>query len=119
MRLELDTDDHVKCQQYRWYFADQTGYWMTGEITMHEFLMGKAPPGYEWDHIDGDKCNNKRNNLRLATHSQNMANKPKYEGQYASEFKGVYRKSSRRKWYAAIRVNNKKIHLGTFSIEED
>lgn len=64
------------------------------------------------DHIDGDGLNNTRKNLRSATLSQNAANSKTRKG-----YKGVQR--SREKWKAAIRVNYKAKHLGTFDTEEE
>jgi hypothetical protein len=68
------------------------------------------------DHRDGNKANNQRSNLRIATHSQNIANAPKRAG-CSSNFKGVTWNSSRRKWRAQIRVNNALFYLGRFSDE--
>ena len=44
-------------------------------ITMHLVLMGKQP-GKEIDHINGDKLDNRRANLRFVTRSQNQTNRP-------------------------------------------
>lgn len=73
-------------------------------------------PTESLDHSDRDRANNEDENLREASHSQNMANRKGF-GKYA---KGVSYQSGRRKpWYAAIRVNKKAIHLGTFRTEAE
>jgi len=63
------------------------------------------------DHRDGDGTNNRLNNLRPATRSQNGANsrRPRHN---TSGHKGV--SPHRRKWLATICTNGKKIHLGLF-----
>lgn len=65
------------------------------------------------DHIDNDKTNNKIENLRAATHSQNMMNRKGWSG----KSKGVYKEHNR--WVAKICVEYKKYELGRFNTEEE
>ena len=68
------------------------------------------------DHIDGDKLNNCKTNLRLCTVSENMCNRKKCgEGTTASKFKGVRRAGAR--WTAVCQKEKKKYRLGTFDTE--
>ena len=67
----------------------------------------------EIDHINGNKADNRIENLREATHSQNMTNVKKYTSN-TSGYKGVYFHKPREKWYARIKFNKKFIHLGVF-----
>ena len=76
--------------------------WMTGEW-----------PALDIDHIDGDKTNNKWENLRLATKSQNAANAKAHKDN-ASGLKGVCWHLEGRKWAAEIKINRKKVYLGLF-----
>lgn len=72
------------------------------------------------DHEDRDTLNNKINNLREATHSQNMANKKKQKN-CASPYKGVYRvpKAINKKWGVCVVSNNKKKYkIGFYTQEE-
>ena len=66
------------------------------------------------DHIDGDPSNNKIENLRGATHSQNMRNSKKPINN-SSGFKGIYFSSRTKKWIAQCWIDNKKHYLGSFS----
>ena len=75
------------------------------------------PEGFEIDHIDRDKHNHKIENLRLASKSQNGANKAKRPGNYSSKYKGVCKVPSG-KWVAVIQVKMKRVHIGTFDTEE-
>ena len=66
------------------------------------------------DHRDGNKLNNRRNNLRICAQAENAMNR-KININNTSGYKGVYWNKPRRKWVALIGVNKKRIHLGMFS----
>lgn len=84
------------------------------EILLHRFLID-APEGMDVDHKDGDGLNCQRDNLRIATRSQNAANSGCRKGKY----KGVSYRADRGTWRAEITINCVKRHLGTFRNEED
>ena len=65
------------------------------------------------DHIDRNTQNNKIENLRAATHSQNQAN-TKSNSRNKSGAMGVSWEKRKKKWRAQLRVNGKCIHLGFF-----
>ena len=69
------------------------------------------------DHKDGNGLNNTRDNLRLATREQNMANSRK-RSDNTSGFKGVCWYEQSGKWRAYIMVGGKKMHLGYFTSKE-
>lgn len=83
---------------------------------MERMLGDSIPAGYEIDHINGDRANNKRENLRLATRSQNAANTRNYKG--LSPYKGVSWFAPRGYWRATIRLNGKQRTLGYYDTEE-
>ena len=72
-----------------------------------------AMPDGEIDHINGDRRDNRILNLRLATPSQNQANKL-MRSDNTSGVKGVTWDKSRRKWMASIHLNGCRIGLGRF-----
>lgn len=69
------------------------------------------------DHINEDKLDNRRANLRIATNAENLQNRGKYRTN-TSGFKGVSWDRGRGKWRANIGVNGKYIHLGYFTTPE-
>ncbi len=85
-------------------------------VSMHRAIIG-AKPGQQVDHINGNRLDNRRSNLRFATASQNQMNKRVFKG--ASRFKGVVWIKPNKKWQAAIKVNGKKHYLGYFHSEEE
>ena len=76
------------------------------------YMTGKWPSAYI-DHVDRDSDNNRWANLREATNSQNMANRPKASSN-TSGYKGVTWARRDKKWAAQIMVNGRWIGLGYF-----
>ena len=70
-------------------------------------------PAEQIDHIDLDRSNNRIDNLREATHSENMCNSSLYANN-KSGFKGVYWNKKLRRWMARIGVSGKLIYIGLF-----
>lgn len=68
------------------------------------------------DHINGDKTDNRIENLRLATAHDNAANKASAKGA-TSSYLGVSFKTASKAWVAQISKLGKKIHLGIFDNE--
>jgi len=87
-------------------------------ILMHREILGLQKGGF-CDHINGNGLDNRRENLRQATHSQNMRNSRKNKQETSSKYKGVYREKRDKRWRANITVDGKKIKLGSFHIEKD
>jgi hypothetical protein len=85
---------------------------------LHREIM-KPPKGLLVDHRNGDSLDNRRANLRLATHSQNIHNRRKIKTKTASIYIGVYFDKRMDKWGAKIRFQNKRIYLGSFTTEID
>jgi hypothetical protein len=81
------------------------------------FLMHHGYLPKRIDHIDGDSTNNKIENLRAASQSQNMANS-KMKCNNTSGYKGVTFRKDTQKWQAAIMVNGKHISLGSHTTKE-
>ena len=84
-------------------------------VYLHREIMN-APAGLLVDHINNDTLDNRRANLRLATHSQNSCNRPK-KSNTSSRFIGVSFLKSRKRWRAAIRHHGKRTFLGYFDSE--
>jgi hypothetical protein len=70
------------------------------------------------DHIDGNSLNNKIENLRPATQSQNMGNS-RMKSSNTSGAKGVTFRKDTSKWAAAIMKNRKHISLGSYNTKEE
>ena len=70
------------------------------------------------DHIDGNSTNNRIENLRAATQSQNAGNSIMSKNN-TSGYKGVTFRKDTKKWKAAVMVNRKHISLGSYLTKEE
>lgn len=84
---------------------------------MHREIM-QTPMELQTDHINGNKLDNRKENLRICTCSENQHNKKIYKNNL-SGYKGVYFDKANNCWRALIRINGKKIYLGTFYASKD
>jgi len=118
--FEVDEDDFDRVSKHTWA-CDSIGYVITtinGEaVRLHRFIMG-FPEGLSIDHIDGNRLNNRKSNLRICTHAQNMCNQKFREGG-SSRYKGVAWHARGKKWVAQITVEYRNVYLGLFATEEE
>ena len=75
-------------------------------------------PNKQIDHIDINPLNNKIENLRVVTNSQNSRNQNKQKN-CSSKYIGVYWNKNSNKWIAHIKINCKTTHLGYFDNEDE
>ena len=85
---------------------------------MHRVILN-TPMGMDTDHINGNGLDNRRCNLRICTHAENISNQRKYSNTMLSKFKGVSWDKSRNRWIVYIGVHPKRIFLGRFKTEID
>ena len=85
-------------------------------VYMHRQIMGVCGVKNQVDHRNGNTLDNRKENLRAATNSQNQQNRQKAAG-CSSRFKGV--SAYRHKWRAYIQLNGRRTHLGYFGTEEE
>lgn len=83
---------------------------------MHHAVLG-VPSSVQVDHVNGNGLDNRRENLRIASHAQNQANR-RLGKNNTSGFKGVYWHRGHGRWRAAIKVSGRKIVLGHFITPE-
>ena len=88
-------------------------------IFLHRFILGLDDPKTIIDHINGNKLDNRVQNLRIATTSQNGMNRKKTKLKTSSIYKGVSKCSDRNKWASMIKANGKSINLGRFNTESE
>lgn len=121
----VDDEDFEYLSQWKW-LCTSAGYAARGVHTkvngkrktklvlMHRELCPSV--GMTVDHINLNPLDNRKENLRVATHGQNMFNKP-LRRDSSSGVKGVQRHGN--KWRSTIGFGGKKLRLGSFDNIQD
>lgn len=121
----VDDEDYERVSRYKWRL-DVSGYairtlnvWVDGVEKqrwqpLQREIMGRKE-GFVMDHKNGDRLDNRKENLRFCTSSQNNMNSRKKVGKYG--FRGVGRDGN--VWIAKIRVNRKITERRGFASAED
>ena len=125
--MRVDEESWAKVAPYTWN-KDPAGYALARILVgdkwvlqrAHRYLMGCQPhDGRIIDHLDHNKLNNRLDNLRVVTASQNLRNRTK-KANCSSQFRGVTWDKQAGKWAARIRLGNgKRKRLGLYDIEKD
>lgn len=118
----VDDKDFEWLNQWKWHYI-QVGYAARREypsrkyIYMHRFITN-AKKGDEIDHVNYYTLDNRRENLRIADRSKNMAN-TKLRSTNKTGCKGLFWDKERNKWQVKITFRYKNIHLGRFDNKND
>ena len=122
----VDDDDYIRFGAFNWYPNDK-GYIITdvskhrksdygsAKVRLHRLIMA-CPNGMDVDHANGDKLDNRKENLRICTRSENLCNK-----EITNNLMGAYYRSEccRKPWFSAITFNGKQKYLGSFYTAEE
>jgi hypothetical protein len=114
----VDEEDFDYINQWKWHYSD-AGYAVRHPIGQNRKLLYmhreiiNTPANMETDHINNNRLDNRRINLRICTHSENMHN-GKIPIANTSGYKGVRMPKNSKKWEVRIKVNGKGIYLGVF-----
>jgi hypothetical protein len=119
----VDDEDYEELSKYSWCLSTSgyaRGVYKGKAIQMHR-VINNTPIGMGTDHINWDRLDNRRSNLRTASRSQNQANikKPRRHKGVTSQYKGVCWYKNLNKWLSSIMVDQKRIYLGYFENEGD
>lgn len=116
----VDAENAPFVNQRRWSLSThgyaQASFADAGCTLAQRLIMG-AQPFQIVDHVNGDKLDNRRSNLRFANKQENNANRRKNAG-CSSRFKGVCLHTKNRNWNAYIKKDGKRKHIGCFQDEE-
>lgn len=119
LKFKISAEDLIRISELKWSYNKGRGYVRstTNNIELHRFICD-SPLNKVVDHIDRDKLNYKRNNLRICEHRENSINKDIAKNN-SSGFTGVYWNKQKNKWDSKIEVNSKKITIGRYDNKYD
>lgn len=104
----IDREDVDKVKYIKWRM-NNNGYVINNSkvsIFLHRLILDTDKMV---DHINGNRLDNRKSNLRICNHFQNQMN---------ASYKGVYNSRNGR-FQAKIKINGKQIHLGMFDIYDE
>lgn len=121
----VDDEDYENLNQYRWQksawgYAVRSGWDEFDKFTtlrMHRIVM-KAPKGSEVDHINWNKLDNRKENLRFVEKRVNVWNRPAHSNNRTG-VKGVGWHRRIGKFQARLRTSERLIHIGYFNTIEE
>jgi hypothetical protein len=110
----VDWHDMELVNQHKWHLAQGYARATTAgeKIMMHLLIMGKRE-GMEVDHINGNKLDNRRNNLRHVPKWVNCLNKPPQKNG------AVWFSKRHQKWRAEMWIEKKKTYIGIYETKEE
>lgn len=120
----VDDKDYDYLSQFNWsLLKDENTFYASRRcgkkrLKMHREILGISDPNIKIDHKDLNGLNNQRNNLRLATNSQNNRNRRSYKNS-SSKYLGVTWRKHSTAWEASIKSDGKNNYLGHFKNEID
>lgn len=125
----VDDEDFNEVSKFKWWLhgkyaarsvkLSEKHLISTRSVLMHRLLMN-TPKGMDTDHINGNKLDNRRSNLRVCNRAENKRNTPRHIDNQTG-FKGVTtnKYSKKNPFIAAITLNGKRIYIGCFANAED
>lgn len=110
----VDDEDFESLSQYKWRFDGRyaTRLGDSKKVYMHRAIAGNDST-LDTDHINRDKLDNRKSNLRICTRTVNNFNQP-IRADNTSGYKGISWRKDSKKWRARVVQNGKEIRLGLF-----
>jgi hypothetical protein len=120
-----DKEDYELVKDYRWNIT-MHGYIRTAIriegrqkiLFLHRVILN-CPEGFYSDHINRDRRDCRRKNLRICNKLENNRNLSKTKSKTSSRYKGVYWSSQAKRWVSSITVNYACLWIGSFKNEDD
>ena len=117
----FDLEDYDKIKDYTWYETKnaKTNLLMSRDFNSNMPIRMHILLGYKnYDHINRNELDNRKENLRECTKSENAMNCPIKENN-TSGFTGVSFDKKQNKWHSYIGINGKRINIGKFNNKDD
>lgn len=120
----VDDEDYEAVSAFKWRKNKSgkecypvTGHNDSGGVRFLHRVIMRAPKGSMVDHKNGDVLDNRKENLRFCSYTENARNMAPRGG--TSRFKGVRWLTGKNRWKAEIGMDKRRVHIGYFTNEED
>jgi hypothetical protein len=114
----IDADDIVKVQGYKWC-SDKISNIFNNQVgLLSRFVMNVTDLTCHVDHINHDRLDNRKENLRVCIQADNNLNKSKYKNN-TSGYKGVVKHPSQNLWQAQVKHRGKIYKSKYFNTKEE
>ena len=130
----IDEEDIERCQNMNWsifqskptsrnpdwkeyYYAQSSRNSKHPTVLLHRFIT-QCPKGFDVDHINKNTLDNRKENLRICTRSENLCNRKKQINNKSGHV-GVSWNTKENKWGAYIMLHKKYINLGLYNDIQD
>lgn len=112
--VKLDPEDEYLRSKLHMTGNGYIGMYINGShIKLHRFLL--SPPDHmQVDHINGNKYDNRKSNLRICTQSENRCNIGTYSNS-TTGYKGIRFNKKNSRYYVRLQVNGRRRELGSFT----
>jgi hypothetical protein len=119
LKTLIDEDDFELVSKHRWYLSKKGYAYTAPSVRIHRLIMRPASH-LQIDHINHNKLDNRKSNLRICTGEENARNCP-ISIRNTSGFKGVSSSLQNRYriWRARIFFNKKEINIGSYKTKEE
>lgn len=124
-RSLYDLADHDLAAAHRWYLGEylmctRGGRGARKTIYLHREIAGLRPGDREIvDHINGNRLDNRKANLRIADWRTNNHNRAVLSSRGTSRYRGVAWDQARGLWMAYVRIDRRNRNVGRFTTEEE
>lgn len=122
--VAVDDEDYAELATYKWHrhhlgYAQRLvykyiskGQYSKKSVLMHRHIM-KPPKNMVIDHINRDKLDNRKINLRVVTQAENTFNKG-IQSNNKSGYRCIHWDNTRKKWVVQVKILNKNKFVGRF-----
>lgn len=129
----IDDEDLEKISNHNWWantngrgirvetdlFIEEQTVWGRKRISMSRYILNLKSRKFVIDHINGNPLDNRKSNLRVCSHKNNIRNRKILNKNNSSGIRGVSWDKTRNRWVAQLMFNKKHIYLGRFENKED
>lgn len=118
---KIDKNETERCSDYKWSL-NKDGYAISSKdgknFYLHRYLVC-AQKGEYIDHINYDRLDNRKENLRICTNSQNLMHRSSLASNNTTGYHGIIFRKDRNKFSVEIQANKQKIFIGHYDKVDD